>query len=212
MGCGVRSMGCRATAESLHKDLSARDDGAGHAGLDGGSHDRRGRCPRRLRRARQDARVYQEPGLLGRSLQGPKTDAARLEPTTAATDPAVRRPEYGIGVAAGGFPSPGIGARYARPRSPRNQVQIQVKRPGPICAARPMLPQIKIWARALKRDVHAIYLAAHSPRVPWHAKIIAIAVAGYALSPIDLIPDFIPVLGYVDDLIIVPLGIGWCCH
>ena len=70
-----------------------------------------------------------------------------------------------------------------------------------------MLPQIKIWARALKRDVHAIYLAAHSPCVPWHAKIIAIAVAGYALSPIDLIPDFIPVLGYVDDLIIVPLGI-----
>lgn len=71
-----------------------------------------------------------------------------------------------------------------------------------------MLQQIKIWARTLKRDVHAIYLAAHSPRVPWHAKIVAIAVAGYALSPIDLIPDFIPVLGYVDDLIIVPLGIS----
>ena len=70
-----------------------------------------------------------------------------------------------------------------------------------------MFQQIGIWARTLKRDVHAIYLAAHSPRVPWHAKIIAIAVAGYALSPIDLIPDFIPVLGYVDDLIIVPLGI-----
>jgi len=70
-----------------------------------------------------------------------------------------------------------------------------------------MFQQIRIWARTLKRDVHAIYLAAHSPRVPWHAKIIAIAVAGYALSPIDLIPDFIPVLGYADDLIIVPLGI-----
>jgi uncharacterized membrane protein YkvA (DUF1232 family) len=70
-----------------------------------------------------------------------------------------------------------------------------------------MIKQIKIWARRLKRDVHAIYLAARSPRVPWHARIIAIAVAGYALSPIDLIPDFIPVLGYVDDLIIVPLGI-----
>jgi len=63
-----------------------------------------------------------------------------------------------------------------------------------------MLQQIKIWARTLKRDVHAIYLAARSPRVPWHVKIIAIAVAGYALSPIDLIPDFIPVLGYLDDL------------
>jgi len=70
-----------------------------------------------------------------------------------------------------------------------------------------MLHSIKIWARTLKRDVHAIYLAARSPRVPWYARILAVAVAGYALSPIDLIPDFIPVFGYVDDLIIVPLGI-----
>jgi uncharacterized membrane protein YkvA (DUF1232 family) len=59
----------------------------------------------------------------------------------------------------------------------------------------------------LKREVHAIYLAAQSPRVPWYTRYLALAVAGYALSPIDLIPDFIPVLGYVDDLIIVPLGI-----
>ena len=66
---------------------------------------------------------------------------------------------------------------------------------------------IKIRARRLKREVHAIYLAAQSPRVPWYTKWLALAVAGYALSPIDLIPDFIPVLGYVDDLIIVPLGI-----
>jgi uncharacterized membrane protein YkvA (DUF1232 family) len=72
---------------------------------------------------------------------------------------------------------------------------------------RAMLYDLKIWARALKRDVHAIYLAAHNPRVPWYAKVLAIAVAGYALSPIDLIPDFIPVFGYVDDLIIVPLGV-----
>jgi uncharacterized membrane protein YkvA (DUF1232 family) len=70
-----------------------------------------------------------------------------------------------------------------------------------------MFSVLKIWARALKRDVHAIYLAAHHPRVPWYAKLLAMAVAGYALSPIDLVPDFIPVLGYVDDLIIVPLGI-----
>jgi uncharacterized membrane protein YkvA (DUF1232 family) len=70
-----------------------------------------------------------------------------------------------------------------------------------------MLDKIKRWARTLKRDAHAIYLAAYSPRVPWHARILAIAVAGYALSPIDLIPDFIPVVGYVDDLVIVPLGI-----
>jgi uncharacterized membrane protein YkvA (DUF1232 family) len=70
-----------------------------------------------------------------------------------------------------------------------------------------MLHNIKRWARMLLRDVHAVYLAAYDPRVPWYAKILAAAVAGYALSPIDLIPDFIPVLGYADDLIIVPLGI-----
>ena len=70
-----------------------------------------------------------------------------------------------------------------------------------------MFERLKRWAKALKRDVHALYLAARDPRVPWPAKAIAILVAGYALSPIDLIPDFIPVLGYLDDLIIVPLGI-----
>ena len=59
----------------------------------------------------------------------------------------------------------------------------------------------------IKRDVHALYLAARDPRVPWYAKALALAVAGYALSPIDLIPDFIPVIGYLDDLILVPLGI-----
>lgn len=65
----------------------------------------------------------------------------------------------------------------------------------------------KVWARRLKREVYAIYLAAQSPLVPWYTKCLAMAVVGYALSPIDLIPDFIPVLGYLDDLIIVPLGI-----
>ncbi|MGC2810978.1 MAG: YkvA family protein [Bradyrhizobium sp.] len=70
-----------------------------------------------------------------------------------------------------------------------------------------MFHSIQIWARRLIRDVHAVYLAACDPRVPWYAKILAAAVAGYALSPIDLIPDFIPVLGYADDLVIVPLGI-----
>lgn len=70
-----------------------------------------------------------------------------------------------------------------------------------------MLARMKQWAQALKRDVHAIYLAARDPRVPWYAKALGIAIAAYALSPIDLIPDFIPVFGYLDDLIIVPLGI-----
>ncbi len=70
-----------------------------------------------------------------------------------------------------------------------------------------MLRNLKIWARRLIRDIHAVYLAARDPRVPWYARVLAIAVAGYALSPVDLIPDFIPVIGYADDLIIVPLGI-----
>ncbi|MGN6820808.1 MAG: YkvA family protein [Sphingomonas sp.] len=63
------------------------------------------------------------------------------------------------------------------------------------------------WARALKRDVVALWIAARDPRVPWYAKATAGAVAAYALSPIDLIPDVIPVLGYLDDLLIVPAGI-----
>src|SRR3954467_11807677 len=67
--------------------------------------------------------------------------------------------------------------------------------------------RLRDWARALKRDVVAVWIAARDPRVPWYAKALAIAVAAYALSPIDLIPDFIPVIGYLDDLIIVPLGI-----
>jgi uncharacterized membrane protein YkvA (DUF1232 family) len=68
--------------------------------------------------------------------------------------------------------------------------------------------RLRGWARALKRDVLALYLAASDPRVPWYAKVVAGCVAAYALSPIDLIPDFIPVLGYLDDLILVPLGIA----
>jgi uncharacterized membrane protein YkvA (DUF1232 family) len=70
-----------------------------------------------------------------------------------------------------------------------------------------MLERAKAWARGLTRDVHAIWLAARHPGTPWYAKALALAVAAYALSPIDLIPDFIPVLGYLDDLLIVPLGI-----
>ena len=70
-----------------------------------------------------------------------------------------------------------------------------------------MLSRLKDWARTIKRDVHALNLAARDPRVPWYAKLTAACVAAYALSPIDLIPDFVPVLGYLDDVIIVPLGI-----
>jgi uncharacterized membrane protein YkvA (DUF1232 family) len=63
------------------------------------------------------------------------------------------------------------------------------------------------WAKAARTDVLAVWLAGRDPRTPWYAKATAAAVAAYALAPIDLIPDFIPILGYLDDLVIVPLGI-----
>jgi len=69
------------------------------------------------------------------------------------------------------------------------------------------MERLKAWARALKRDVVALWLAARDPRTPVAAKLLAGLVAAYALSPIDLIPDFIPVLGYLDDLLLVPAGI-----
>jgi uncharacterized membrane protein YkvA (DUF1232 family) len=63
-------------------------------------------------------------------------------------------------------------------------------------------------ARHLKREVYALYLACKDPRVPWYARVLALCVVGYAFSPIDLIPDFIPILGHVDDLILIPLGVA----
>lgn len=65
-------------------------------------------------------------------------------------------------------------------------------------------------AKKLKTDIPAVFLALKEKRTPWYAKILAAAVVVYALSPIDLIPDFIPVLGYLDDLIILPVLIAWC--
>ena len=70
-----------------------------------------------------------------------------------------------------------------------------------------VLERLKGWARSLKAELYALYLAYRDPRVPWYARILAVCVVGYAFSPIDLIPDPIPVLGYLDDLIIVPVGI-----
>jgi uncharacterized membrane protein YkvA (DUF1232 family) len=70
-----------------------------------------------------------------------------------------------------------------------------------------MFERTRRWALSIKRDVVAVWIAARDPRVPWFAKALAFAVAAYALSPVDLIPDFIPVLGYLDELIIVPLGL-----
>ena len=65
----------------------------------------------------------------------------------------------------------------------------------------------KLKAKALKQEVYALSLAAKDSRVPWYAKVFAVLIMGYVLSPIDLIPDFIPVIGYVDDFILVPMGI-----
>ncbi len=69
------------------------------------------------------------------------------------------------------------------------------------------LQRVKQWARQIKRDVVALWFAARDRRTPFSAKFVAGTVAAYALSPVDLIPDFIPILGYLDDLILVPLGI-----
>jgi uncharacterized membrane protein YkvA (DUF1232 family) len=69
------------------------------------------------------------------------------------------------------------------------------------------MPRLRDWARRIKRDLVVLYLAVRDPRVPWYVKLLAGVVIAYALSPIDLIPDFIPVLGYLDDLILVPLGL-----
>ena len=85
-------------------------------------------------------------------------------------------------------------------------------RPGHACGMmKGMTEQIgalRRWARGLKTEVYAIYLACRDPRVPWYARAVAAIVVGYALSPIDLIPDPIPILGYLDDLVLVPLGIA----
>jgi uncharacterized membrane protein YkvA (DUF1232 family) len=72
--------------------------------------------------------------------------------------------------------------------------------------------RVRSWAGVLRRDVHAIYLASRDRRVPWYAKGLALAIAAYAASPIDLIPDFIPVLGHLDDVILVPLGVMLACR
>ncbi len=67
---------------------------------------------------------------------------------------------------------------------------------------------LKDWARQLKGQTLTVYFAARDPRTPLMVRLLALALAAYALSPIDLIPDFVPVLGYVDDLLIVPIGLA----
>lgn len=72
---------------------------------------------------------------------------------------------------------------------------------------KPLTTRISDFAHRLAVDAHAAWLGARDSRVPWSARLLAFAVAAYALSPIDLIPDFIPVLGWLDDLLIVPIGL-----
>ncbi|MDE2418027.1 MAG: DUF1232 domain-containing protein [Burkholderiales bacterium] len=69
------------------------------------------------------------------------------------------------------------------------------------------LERFKGWVHCLKRDVMAVYFAARDKRTPFYVRVLALAVAAYALSPVDLIPDFIPVVGYLDDWVVVPLGV-----
>lgn len=71
-----------------------------------------------------------------------------------------------------------------------------------------MLDRLKDHARRLKTESYVLYLASRDSRTPWYAKLLAAAVVAYAFSPLDLIPDFVPVLGYLDDLLLVPLGIA----
>jgi uncharacterized membrane protein YkvA (DUF1232 family) len=71
-----------------------------------------------------------------------------------------------------------------------------------------MLDALRKRARVLKRETYALSIAYRDPRTPWYARVVAVCVVAYAFSPIDLIPDVVPLLGYLDDLILVPLGIA----
>jgi len=77
---------------------------------------------------------------------------------------------------------------------------------------RSALDRVRQWARVIRRDAVALYLAARDPRVPRLVKALAALIAAYALSPIDLIPDFIPILGYLDELILLPIAVSALVH
>lgn len=70
-----------------------------------------------------------------------------------------------------------------------------------------MIARLRTWARGIRRDTLALAYAVRDPRTPWAARILGAAIVAYAVSPIDLVPDFIPVLGYLDDLVLLPLGL-----
>lgn len=69
------------------------------------------------------------------------------------------------------------------------------------------MQRLKAWAQDLRRDVMTLWFALKHPQTPWHARALAAVLTAYAMSPLDLIPDFIPVLGFLDDLLIIPAGV-----
>ena len=78
---------------------------------------------------------------------------------------------------------------------------LMIERPG-------LLERLSTWAKGLKREIAALWFALRDPATPWYAKALGVLVVGYAMSPLDLIPDFIPILGYLDDIILLPLGLA----
>ncbi len=96
--------------------------------------------------------------------------------------------------------------RGRRRTTPRRSIRQPLCLPGAALLVPNVNARLRNWAKGIKRDLTALYLALRDPRVPWYVKLLAGGVIAYAVSPIDLIPDFVPILGYLDDLIIVPLG------
>ena len=127
LGRGPRSVGRGADAKPLSEAEFAAHDGAGHAGMDRGAHDRRGDVAGEFGRSQSGAGFPQRPGFFNCGIQGPAAYAARLEPAASPADPAGGWPHGGFGVAAGRFPASGLGTRYARRRSARNQMQAAMK-------------------------------------------------------------------------------------
>src|SRR5216684_1481114 len=144
-------MGRGADAKPLSEVEFAAYDGARHAGMDRGAHDRRGGGAHQFRESKIVARLSQGAGFFRRRLQGPAADAAGLEPAAASADPAGGRTHGGFGFAAGRFPAPGLGTRYARHRSARNQMQAALK-----------MERLRMWHRCLLAGT-AVWLAAATP-------------------------------------------------
>src|SRR5882757_5517390 len=144
-------MGRGADAEPVPETQFAPDDRARHAGLDRDADDRRSGVAHQFRRCQNPFELPQKSGFFDRRLQGPAPDAARLELAAAPADPAGGRTHGGLGVAAGRFPAPGLGTRYARRRSAGNQMQTAMK-----------TERMRMWGRGLLSGM-AIWLITAAP-------------------------------------------------